>query len=62
MICDWCGTKYAVAYNDTKNVHMLKTYANQPLVCNSCYAKIRRERVLKAIANPAFCQKIVKVT
>ncbi len=62
MICDWCGKKYPIGYDDAKNAHVLKTYANQPLVCNSCYEKIKREKVLKALTNPAFYQKIVKVT
>ncbi len=60
MICDWCGNKYQVAYDDKNNVHKLEKYANQPLVCNSCYKKIRRDRVLKIIASQAICEKITQ--
>jgi hypothetical protein len=49
MICDWCGEKSSVGYNEGKDNHILKSFANRPIICNGCYKKMRKQKVLKII-------------
>jgi hypothetical protein len=47
MICDWCGEKSSVGYIEGKDNHILKNFANRPIICNGCYKKMMKQKVIK---------------
>jgi hypothetical protein len=61
MICDWCGEKYPISYSNNKNFHQLKNYANKPLICHTCYQKMKQTNTIKIYPNTQIQQKTIEI-